>query len=96
MSSLADLSKTSSSPVVSKSYTVSMAVVLFVVLFTFLWVLMYSFQPTLVCVKAPDGSVVTDSNGDPKVDKGKAVVGALLISLVIILALWLFSGPMRQ
>jgi hypothetical protein len=85
MSSLASLSSSVSTP--QGSTPVVSAVVFFVVVFSLVWVLMYSFQPGLICVKDADNTIISGEDG-PRIDKGKCVVYSMLVGLLVILGIW--------
>jgi hypothetical protein len=88
MPKLADLIPDSTS---SKGSTpLIQALIFFVVIFTFSWVILYSFSPSIVCMKNPNRTIMThDDSSRPIVDKGKCVVGSMLIALLVVLGIWL-------
>lgn len=83
------------SPVVSPvvyTYTrspLAMGILLFMVLFSFIWIFLYAFKPSFVCVTGDDGKVIMEPF---HADSAKCVFGSLIISLLVLIVLWMFKS----
>lgn len=65
------------------SSTLLVAVVTFMIVFSFVFILLYTFKPSIV--REMDNGVPVSP---PRADAGKCVIGATLVALVVLLAGW--------
>lgn len=59
----------------------------FIVIFTFVWVILYSFRPTFVR-KVEEGESCPDEDADA--DPSRCFVASLVISLLLVVIFWMF------
>ena len=89
MKSFSDMKSTRSTSTMSKTTSpLVQAMIFYILILVFVWVILYTFQPSMVCQKDAAGTVLTNEQGEASVDKGKCFVAALLLSLLFILAVW--------
>ncbi len=92
MASSATASASSPMATGGHSYTKSplaMGIILFMVVFSFVWVLLYAFKPSFCCVTGDDGKPMTHPH---QADSTKCVFGALIIALIILVVVWMFKA----
>jgi hypothetical protein len=77
----------SESPVMM-SDIMSQAVVCFLTVFSFTFIMLYSFKPTFVCITGSDGVV----DHPHTADAGKCVIGSLIVALLLIVVCWLLKA----
>lgn len=63
------------------------AVLLFIVVFSFVFILLFSFKPSWVCHKHHDVTVTAPVTGHVA-DTTKCVIGAAVVALLVLVALW--------
>ena len=63
--------------------------ILFIVLFTVIWIILFTFKPKIVkFIEKGEISALDDAIADP----ARCFVGSLIISLIIILILWMLKS----
>ena len=66
-------------------------IIVFAVVFSFTFIMLFTFRPSFVCVTGDDGCVSQPRTADA----GKCVVASLIIALVFLVIVWMFRASCK-